>query len=110
MLKTYEQLNLRFLIVRDAIISYARPFSDNNGILLKKWKLPEKFIPKKYKDLHKELINMRDRVIAHSDMDFIDPSVVNRSSSKGKWFPMSLKNFHSEFKNLSAKWQAEFTE
>ena len=82
LLARYKRLNIRFLIIRDAIISYARPFSGNKGLSGSSMILPVKFVPKHFNDLHVELMNLRNRAIAHTDLDFIDPKVVNWSTAK----------------------------
>ena len=50
------------------IVLYARPFSQNRGYgpLKGKWR---KFNDKELQDIHDTLMNMRDKVIAHSDSD-----------------------------------------
>jgi len=105
LLKRYRKLQIRFVIIRDAIISYARPFSGSRGRSGSFYKFPLELLPERHVALHEELMTFRNKAIAHSDIDFVNPTVANWSSDKGKWFPMSLRNFHNETKALATKWK-----
>lgn len=65
-----EAIYRRFLadaLVEIATVRYARPFNTNYGTGEHK-KIPtDKFVPKHLTDLHSMLLNLRNRVVAHSD-------------------------------------------
>lgn len=50
-------------LVVSMYVLYARLFSKSKGIA----RLSEKLVPKKFRDLHRQMISMRNEVIAHSD-------------------------------------------
>lgn len=83
---------VRYCLLRDAVVSYVRPFSGNRGILYPAHSLKESFIPKKFLGLHKKLIQLRLQLFAHTDLAFKDPKVVQL----GKFFPISIKAFDYE--------------
>jgi hypothetical protein len=47
-----------------ASIVYARPFKQRNQV-----RLPDEIVPKQHKDAHDSVIDIRDTVIAHRDID-----------------------------------------
>lgn len=61
--------HLREALFRDAVVSYAKPFSDNRGIHVKKGlRLKEKGIPAELKATHAEIIRIRNELFAHMDL------------------------------------------
>lgn len=93
LLSDSKELRLKYILLRDIVISYARPFSINRGIEVSKHSLGSKFIPPKHKNLHNELIDLRDQLFAHTDLSYRKPKVADFSSGDHKWFPMSFKGF-----------------
>lgn len=67
------------------IICYARPFTANKpyGALPNKW---SEFTIPRYKQIHKKLINARNKLMAHSDME------VRKVKILPPKIPLSLKN------------------
>lgn len=54
---------------RDAVISYAKPFSGNRGENIKKrLRINQKGIPAELRDAHLELIDIRNKLFAHNDL------------------------------------------
>lgn len=47
-----------------ALVTYCRPFKQRSTV-----RLPDEIIPVQYNDLHDSLIEMRDKVVAHRDLD-----------------------------------------
>lgn len=86
---------VRYCLLRDAVVSYARPFSGNRGILYPAHSLKECFIPKKFLGLHRKLFQLRLQLFAHTDLAFKDPKV----AQFGKFFPISVKAFDYESLN-----------
>lgn len=69
-LRSTTDEHLRDALFRDAVVSYAKPFSDNKGVHTKKgMRLSEKVIPKELKAAHKEVIEIRNQLFAHMDLD-----------------------------------------
>ena len=90
-LKRYSRKDVRYSLIRDIVVSYARPFSGNQGKLLSKHRLPKKLVPKQYRQLHKELIDARNELFAHTDYKYRRPKVANWSTESHRWFPMSFR-------------------
>ncbi len=57
--------SIRIPILRDAIVTYARPFSKNFGRLHPKHRLREEFVQAEQLALHRELLEFRDSAFAH---------------------------------------------
>jgi hypothetical protein len=86
-------LELRYCILRDIVVTYSRPFSKNFGRVFRKHALPEDIVPAAMRQLHGELINLRDQVFAHTDHGFRNPQIARfpRKSGGGD-YPMSFRN------------------
>ena len=67
---------VRYSLLRDAVVSYARPFSGNRGILFKSHSLSLRLVPKEFRVLHSRLINLRSQLFAHTDLTYKDPKVM----------------------------------
>jgi hypothetical protein len=76
MLKRFAEADVRYAILRDAIVAYARPFSKNRGRFLKHHRLSDAIVPREFVALHAELITLRDRAFAHTDHDFRNPQLI----------------------------------
>ena len=92
-LHRYKRRDIRNCVIRDIVVSYARGFSGNKGTDIKNHMLTEKFIPKNLLSLHKELIDDRKKLFAHTDYTYYNPKAVNWSTIGQKWFPMSYRAF-----------------
>lgn len=67
---------LKEALFRDAVVSYAKPFSDNRGVHTRRGlKVPESVVPKELKAVHKELIHIRNQLFAHMDLDRQVPKI-----------------------------------
>ncbi len=97
-LKRYKKADVRNAILRDIIVTYARPFSKNKGHKIPNHKLPDKFVPLQKKDLHKELIYLRNKLFAHTDLPYKNPRVAKWDFGQYKRYPMSFRGF--EYKKL----------
>jgi hypothetical protein len=65
-------------LMRDITISYARPFSENRGIMQKRHRLQmDALVPKEFHELHNELIERRDTIFAHTDLSAL-PRLISR--------------------------------
>jgi hypothetical protein len=66
---------LRCVLFRDAVICYAKPFSDNKGLQIKNLKISERAIPRELKSAHREIIGLRNKLFAHMDLDKQKPKI-----------------------------------
>lgn len=64
-LKRYRRPDVRNALLRDIIITYARPFSISKGDKIPKHILPAKFVPSQLRKLHNELFDLRNQLFAH---------------------------------------------
>jgi hypothetical protein len=56
-------------VLKDAVITYSRPFTTNHGTHNKKLRLDEKrFVPRDFLEHHASILNMRNKLIAHLDI------------------------------------------
>lgn len=92
-LKRYRLKDVRFCLLRDIVVSYARPFTKNKGEKIPKHTLTPKVVPKHLRPLHDELIDARNQLFAHTDYTYRRPKTVNWSTSERKWFPMSFRGY-----------------
>jgi hypothetical protein len=60
-----QESPLYFPLVAGLICLYGKPFKHSRGV----GKLPIEMVPKKYLDVHNDLITIRDKLYAHSDAD-----------------------------------------
>jgi len=93
LLKDLKELKARHVFLRDIAVSYARPFAGSKGIEVTEHRLQLKFVPRKYLALHKELVNLRNQIFAHTDLTYRKPKVADFSSGEIKWFPMAFKGY-----------------
>lgn len=91
--KKYKKVDVRHALLRDIIVTYARPFSVSYGIEIPKHILSPKLVPSHSKALHEELFNVRNQLFAHTDLLYKNPKVVKWDSGKYKRFPMSFKGY-----------------
>jgi len=92
-LKRYRRDDVRFIILRDIAIAYARPFSANKGNFIPTDTLQQKHVPPASRALHKELLRLRNEQFAHTDLKFYNPKVARFGSETKKWYPMSFKGY-----------------
>lgn len=92
-LRRYKRDDVRYILIRELAITYARPFSDNKGILIKNHKLTERVVPAEFKLLHKELLRLRNEQFAHTDLRFYKPKVARFGTPEKPWYPMSFKGY-----------------
>lgn len=83
MLRRYRRSDIRFCILRDLIVSYARPFSGNKGPTGGEHSLSVKYVPTKHRPLHSELIDLRRQVFAHTDFTYHDPRLSKWDTAQG---------------------------
>lgn len=69
---------LRLAVIKSAIVSYARPFSGNEGKYRSKgkWRLDKNLVPLNYGAIHTKAMEYRDRFVAHSDIPYRAPELL----------------------------------
>ena len=92
-LKRYKKNDVRYALLRDIVVTYARPFTESRGFQINKDRHGVKFKNNKMKTLHEEMINLRMQLFAHTDLTYRNPKVVNWSTETQKWFPMAFRGF-----------------
>jgi hypothetical protein len=82
--------DLYFPLLNAIVVCYSRPFSTNRpfGSLPNKW---HKFANKKYQALHEKLIDLRDKIIAHSDLEIRKVYIYPKGTFIGKNGQRELK-------------------
>jgi hypothetical protein len=58
-----------------ALVEYSKPYTPSFGFT-KRWKLEKDYIPLQYKKLHKEIIDGRNQIHAHSDLTVKDANLI----------------------------------
>jgi hypothetical protein len=93
LLRRYKRADVRSVLIREAAVSYGRPFSKNHGELIEFHKLSKALVPGWAKPLHKELLRVRNQQFAHTDIKFYTPKVAQFTLAGKPWFPMSFKSY-----------------
>ena len=79
---------------RDAVISYAKPFSSNRfSDQSKGLRISDNHIPKELTDTHKEVLALRDELIAHTDMTVQKPKIEKYQDDVGHNFSMTVSGY-----------------
>ena len=78
LLTTIAELQAQHAILRDAVISYCRPFSGNRAKDGSTHHLSLRFVPRDLRELHDELFDLRMQAFAHTDVEFRRPQI-------GRW-------------------------
>lgn len=88
---------VKYSIIRDTIVTYCRPFKFCYGKLGGPYSLDEKFLDQTVTDVHAELMGWRDKIIAHSDIDVLDPKLHCLTTPQGrKTYPITFRGFYAE--------------
>ncbi len=92
-LKRYRRNDVRNCLLRDIVVNYCRPFSGNRGDKTNHNKLSNSFVPKKYRDLHKELLRLRSQQFAHTDKTYQKPKIADFGTGTKRLYPMQFKSY-----------------
>jgi len=84
--------HFRCCLIRDSTTAYCRPFKNCRG-RFGIYKLNEKLVPKSARGLHKRLIDLRDEVFAHTDLNARSPVLACWPNSR---YPIRLKAYDYE--------------
>ncbi len=85
---------------RMVIVEYCKPFKKSNLKKGVRHNLKTPDLSPNLEALHKELINLRDKVMAHSDIDVLDANVVYDKSAQYP-VPMIAKNSLNALPDIS---------
>jgi hypothetical protein len=91
MLRRYRRDDVRYCILRDAVIIYSRPFSGNQGPKGRGHKLALSFVPRHHRALHRELIELRSGLLAHTDFTVHEPRVAKWAGSRAPVYAMTFR-------------------
>ena len=85
---------LKSVLFRDAVISYARPFTSNRfSDQSKGLRISDNHVPKELADTHKEVLALRDELIAHTDMTLQKPKIEKYQDELGHNFSMMVSGY-----------------
>ena len=97
-LETVEDKYLREVLFRDAVICYAKPFSGNRSISgKKKLRVTESFVPQALSRSHTEVLDLRDKLFAHMDLDRQAPNVTLEERDGEKQMSFSVVGYERVF-------------
>lgn len=98
-----QDKGLRYWLLVALVVTYMRPFSTNQGKVLRRHSLDKKdFVPSDLVELHDRLEDYRNKQFAHTDVSHYNPGVGNLGTADNPRFVMSLKGQDFEYldKNL----------
>ena len=91
---------LKSALLRDAVISYAKPFSGNRfSDQSKGLRISDNHVPKELADTHKEILALRDELIAHTDMTLQKPEIGKRQDEVGHNYSMTVSGYETIYKD-----------
>ena len=75
-LRAATDKHIQEALFRDAVVCYAKAFSGNRNLAGKKvLRMDEAFVPSSLTDPHKEVLSLRNTLVAHVDLDKQAPNV-----------------------------------
>jgi len=91
-IRRYKRGSIVMVLIKNAVISYARPFMQCKGKYRNDYRLCEKrFVPPKYRKLHKKILNYRNQVFAHTDIGVREPGLGKLNLGTAMLYPIRLK-------------------
>lgn len=97
-LRRYKRADAQYPLLRDIAVTYARPFSTNKGEKIRAHCLSMRHVPAAMRELHRELVRLRNEQFAHTDLKFYRPNISKFRNETKSWFLMSLKGY--DYKSL----------
>lgn len=92
LVRRYRRKDIRYCVLSEVTVTYARPFSANRGRLWRSHRLPETIVPGKFQTLHAELMKLRNEAFAHTDLGFRRPRLARWATKSRPIYPMSFAN------------------
>jgi hypothetical protein len=99
-LRNTKEKDLKDALFRDAVISYAKPFLNNlysdgtKGLSINK-----SHIPNELDNIHHEVLDLRNKLIAHTDMTLQKPKISESLGEVGCNFSMSVSGYQTIHKD-----------
>ena len=91
---------LKAALFRDAVISYAKPFSNNRySNQTKGLRISDSHIPKELMSAHKEILALRDELVAHTDMTIQKPKIDKYQDDIGHNYSLSVSGYETIHKD-----------
>ena len=76
LLASFDDKHVREALFRDAVVSYAKPFSNNRGLAGSGGlRVDDSYISVSLRSVHKEVLALRNQLFAHMDIDRQAPDV-----------------------------------
>jgi hypothetical protein len=91
LMRRLRRPHTRFCLLRDFVVSYCRPFSENRAPLIRTHRLGLRFVPIPNRALHAELLTLRSQVFAHTDFEYHRPRVSRWVTARGPYYPMTIR-------------------
>jgi len=100
--KYMNEPELLMPLLRDVIIAYAAPFTNNHGRIFNTFRLGKNLIPQSLMPVHKKVCADRDQVIGHCDIGARDPrvSLIGTSIRMAGYYWKDYKALMPNFKKL----------
>ncbi len=93
-LRDSDDKYLKGVLLRDAVISYAKPFLDNRySDGSKGLRISDKRVPKELRDVHEEILALRGELIAHTDMTIQRPRIDKCQDELGDNYSMTVTGY-----------------
>ena len=93
LIRAYRRNAIREIILRDALVAYARPFSANRGKSQVQHSLMPSIVPVHYSHLHATVLELRNTVFAHTDIAIRNPRRGKWKAKTGFVYPTALRGF-----------------
>ena len=88
-----EDAQIRHAVLRDLVVTYARPFSGNRREHGGPHHISSRAVPKEMRALHQELMTLRMQAFAHTDQAFRRPQIARwPRSSGGAYYGLGFAN------------------
>ena len=96
MIRRHRRSDVKLALLRDGIVSYVRPFSENKGRIIRVLRLGESIVPVDRRPLHRDLVVYRNQVFAHTDVEAYSPQLGRWPSKSGFVYPMSFRGLSAD--------------
>lgn len=99
-LRNANEKDLKDALFRDAVVSYAKPFLNNRysdgtkGLCISK-----NHVPNELKNIHDEILVLRDKLIAHTDMTLQKPRVDKHQDEMGDNYSLTISGYENILKD-----------
>ncbi|MFA5974980.1 MAG: hypothetical protein WC859_02295 [Elusimicrobiota bacterium] len=89
--KVLENVEAKSFLVRYSVIAYCRPFTKCRGKIENTIRLDESYVPPEHLPFHRQLLDLRDQLIAHTDLKVLDPKLYGWKTKVGPMYPIGFK-------------------